>query len=195
MRHTVIAVVGGLLAAAAGCSTPATDAQLEGMCRKRVELEGGLRGTSEEEEVARIEEEYAVKERKLKEEMARDLKGLDDVLEQALRDIEASEPVPAEGDEGKSPEQLREEARAAQRASVEEKKKPIVEQFERLLELLGPQKGFQIENQKKYVAKNRKKAEQAIAGCVAEAKAEGVAAPVAECRAAAKTMADYSACR
>ncbi len=196
MRYAVIAISASLFAlAATGCSIPATDSQLEGMCRNHLELKGDLRGTSEEEEVGRIEEEYAVKEKNLKSEMARDLKGMDDVLEQALKDLETAEITPTEEDEGKTVEQLKEELKKSKTASIEEKKKPIIEQFERLLKVLGLQKKVQVDKAREYAAKNKEKADKAHAECVAAAKKKGIFAETADCRIRAKSLDDYDACK
>ena len=83
----VLAVI--IAGAALGCEAKATDEEIDGMCKNKLELQGIMRGTSEQEEVVRVKEEYRIKKENLEKEMARDLKGRDDVYAQRLKDIEA----------------------------------------------------------------------------------------------------------
>lgn len=198
MRLTVTAMFLALSACAfAGCSSPASSEQLEKMCDKSLDLNGTLRGTSEEEEVGRVEEEYARKEKDLKDEMARDLKGLDDVLAAALEDLKAEEIelTEEEAEAGKTPEEVREERIAAKKADIDKKKQPIIEQFERLIEVLGPQKKVQVKKAKEYAAKRRKEADEARAECVSDSEAKGVSGDLAVCRIGAGTQDEYDACK
>ena len=203
-----------LIAAAFGCEAKATGGQINTMCMKKLELQGKLRGTVEADEVARVEEEYRVKEESLKKEMARDLKGMEDVRQQKLKDIENGQAPPLteeetaaiiekmiEADPSKkkieelTPEQIKEEQTKKGEAVVAKRKKEITDQFERLLSKLGPQKKYAIRDVKKYVKKRKKEADESKKGCLEAAEKKGVTEKVATCRAQAKSKEDYSACK
>ena len=175
----------GMMMILAGCASKATDEQLGVMCENKLKITGMLRGTNDEEESARITEEYAQKEKGLTEEMERDLKGMDDVLAGRLKEIEGGEL----SDEEKN------EKTAAAKEDIAKKKKAITDQFEPLIEKLTPQKEYALKDAKEYVEKRKAKAADTKQTCITQAKAAGVTAPVAECRAKAATTEEYDACK
>ncbi len=168
-----------------GCASKATDDQLETMCDHLLEISGDKRGTKEEDEVTRIEEEYAVKEKNLKDEMARDLKGMDDVLTQKRSDVEAGE--------GSAEE--KEATLKAAEENIAKQKKDITDQFERLIKVLGPQKKYAIRDAKKYVKKRQTKAQEAQKRCVEDVKKREITVEKYECRMKAETRDEYFACK
>lgn len=166
-----------------GCASKASDELINQMCENKMKLSGVFRGTVYEEESQRITEEYKVKEDKLKAEMERDLKGMDDVLAGRLKSIEES------GDDQK-------EARiAAAKEDIEKKKKGITDQFNPLIEKLTPQKEYALENAKEYVEKRKKEAAATTEKCVSEAKSTSVEEETANCRIKAQSIDAYDACK
>jgi hypothetical protein len=166
-----------------GCSSNASDELLEKMCDNKMKVTGVLRGTVLEEESARITEEYGKKESNLKEEMDRDLKGMDDVLAGRLKDIEAG----GEGD--------KEKKIAAAKEDIEKKKKAIIDQFEPLIKKLSPQKEYALRDAETYVEKRKATAEKEKEKCIKQAKEAGVTEAVATCRLQAKTPEVYDSCK
>jgi len=183
-------VAAGLFA----CSSPATDAQIEQMCNNKAKLEGVLRATSATEAAAKVNEEYVFKKKKLDEEEARDIKGLDDVLEVRLKELEQGE-LQLPEDPEKSPEEIKESMKQDTIADIEKKKKPIREQYDRLREVLGPQREHALEQAKRYSAERKEKADEALAECGAAAKKKVPSAKLATCRIQAESTDAYQACR
>ena len=166
-----------------GCASKASDELTNKMCENKMKLSGVFRGTVYEEESKRITEEYKVKADKLKAEMERDLKGMDDVLAGRLKSIEES------GDDQK------EERIAAAKEDIEKKKKGIMDQFNPLIEKLTPQRDYALENAKEYVEKRKKEATEATQKCVSKAKEASVTEELANCRIQAASIDTYDACK
>ncbi len=180
-----------------GCEAKATDDQLQAMCKNMLELKGTLRGTDEAKEAARVEGEYRIKEETLKKEMDRDLRGMEEVRAQKMKDIEAGE-APAlseEEAEDLTPEQIKEAQIKKAEEIVEKRRKEITEEAEGLLAKLGPQKTYAIRDAKKYAAKRLGEAQEAEKGCIDAAKKKGVTEKIATCRAQAQSKDDYKACK
>lgn len=166
-----------------GCASKASDELINQMCENKMKLSGVLRGTVYEEEATRITEEFKVKEEKLKAEMERDIKGMDDVLAGRLKSIDESG-----GNE--------KEARiAAAKEDIDKKKKGITDQFNPLIEKLTPQKEYALENAKEYVEKRKKEAAAATEKCVSEAKSASIEEETANCRIKADSVDAYDACK
>ena len=216
MREQITKALTVMLAMwALGCQAKATDKEINAMCKNKLELQGIMRGTSEQEEVVRVKEEYRIKKENLEKEMARDLKGRDDVYAQRLKDIEAGNVVelqPKEEDteetkeakgakkkeeeeEEKTPEQIKEELKQKAKEQMDKGKKEITDQFTRLIDKLGPQGKFAMEKARKYAKKRKKEADAALKNCIDAAKKKAVTQEVALCRTKAKTKADYAACK
>jgi hypothetical protein len=219
MRNRIIAGALTLVAAAAlGCQAKATDEQIEKMCKHLLEISGDMRGTLEKEEVARIETEYAEKEKSLKAEMERDLKGMDDVLAQKLSTIEkeaAEAAAPGEEEEKKKAKKAKEEEDEgegegenedeepltkeekikAANEDIAKKKKEITDQFERLISKLGPQKKYAIRDIKKYVKKRQKNADKALKKCQGDPKNKELTEEKVNCRLQTDTRDKYFACK
>lgn len=211
MKKTQLVAMAAVWAAViSGCETKATEDQLQSMCRHLLEISGDYRGTQEAEEVSRIEAEYAQKEKALKEEMDRDLKGMDDVLTQKLADIEAGKAItlpPAETDESenaadekkgkdsKAEEPLtKEQMVEAAKKDIEKKKKDITDQFERLIKVLGPQQKYAIRDAKKYVVKRQKRAAETEKRCIEDVKKRDISEKKFNCRMKSDTRDAYFAC-
>ncbi|MCP4603142.1 MAG: hypothetical protein GY847_21950 [Proteobacteria bacterium] len=218
MKKKVIFVLLTLIAGSSfGCSSPATDEQIDKMCKNLAEITGKMRGTSEEEEVAKAEEEHQFKEKQLKDELARDLGGWDDVYKQKFADFEkakeqekalaenaqeekseAEEAEEAEEEE-KTPEEKEKERQEKKKKLAEEyekKKQETQDQFEKYFQKLKPDKERAIRKAKEYVESRKKKADKAIKKCAAKAKEEGVTGEVADCRIKADSEDSYlNACR
>jgi hypothetical protein len=178
------------------CSSPASDEQIKGMCQNLAQLSGELRGTSEEEATAKINAEYDFKENKFKEELARDLKGMDDVLTQKLADLGKAEVQMADDAETeKTPEKMKEEMKKSIIADIDKKKEALEEEFGPLFKVLGPQRKHAIKESKKYTAKRKQAADKFLAKCNAEAVKEAVSAATAKCRTKADGKDHYHACQ
>jgi hypothetical protein len=220
MRKGILLGLIALIAAPGfGCKAKATDEQLDEMCRHLLEISGDMRGTAEKEEVSRIEEEYQKKEKDLKEEMARDLKGMDDVLAQKLADLEAGKdvtiPTEDKGEEGDAAEEStgkkkkknaptvedeeaplsKEDTIKAINADIEKKKKEITDQFERLIEVLGPQKKYAIRDAVKYVEKRKKQADDTLKKCLEDVKKREITEEKYQCRMKTDSRDAYFACQ
>ncbi len=202
-RAIVVAILMSTNTWMLGCSAKATDDQINKMCQNWLEITGVLRGTSDEAEVAKLDEEFSFKEKQLKEEMDRDLQGLDDVLAQRLAELEKQQIEPPKDEEQektpeepvKTPEELKEDRKNAVKADIEKKKKAIRDQFEPMIEKLGPQKEIRINKAKEYTSERRAEADEALEKCLAKTKKEAVTEEVATCRAAADRKEHYNACR
>jgi hypothetical protein len=220
-KGTLLGLVALIAAPGFGCKAKATDEQLEEMCKHLLEISGDMRGTSEKEEVSRVEEEYQKKETDLKEEMARDLKGMDDVHAQKLADIEAGKDVveaPAEDqdeegeaagekekagktkkkkDAPKAEEEAplsKEDKIKAANEDIEKKKKEITDQFERLIKVLGPQKTYALRDARKYVAKRKKQADETLKKCIEDVKKRDITEEKYQCRMTTDSRDAYFAC-
>ncbi len=185
-----------------GCASKATDQQTGEMCKKKLELTGESRGTSEDEALAKIEEEFKFKAQKMKDDVARDLKGWDDVHKQQLLDLEKQEFAPLTEEEAKergvsvkTPEEMKEEKKQKLLAGYEKNQKTLNEEFETFFNKLGPQKEIAIRKAKEYTAERQEKAAKALEKCLAKAKREEVTEEVAKCRAQADTKDKYKACK
>ncbi|MCP4680187.1 MAG: hypothetical protein GY854_32770 [Deltaproteobacteria bacterium] len=185
-----------------GCASKATDEQIGEMCKKKLELTGESRGTSEEEALAKIEEEFKFKAQKMKDDVARDLKGWDDVHKQQLADLEKQEFVPLTEEEAKereepvkTSEEMKEEKKQKLLASYEKNKKMLKEEFEKFFNKLGPQKEIAVRKAKEYTAERQEKAAKALEKCLAKTKEEEITEEVAKCRAQADAKDKYRACK
>ena len=158
------------------CKSAATDGQINQMCENKLKISGTLRGTSYEEESKRISDEYQKKEDALKEEMERDLKGMDDVLAGRLKELPDDDKI------------------AAAKEDIEKKKKGITDQFEPLIAKLHPQKAYALKDAKEYTDKRAAEAEKAKADCLEDAKKTKVTEETALCRIQADSPDKYNAC-
>ncbi len=187
-----------------GCGNKATDEQINKMCANQAELTGEMRGTSEKEEIVRIEEEHKVKEQKLKDELARDLKGWDDVVKQRIANLEKEEektPKEKEGteeEEEKTPEEKAKEKEDKKKEILEDskkKKQALKDAAEPFFKKLKPNKERAIRKVKEYVKERQQKAQKYLKKCAAKAKKEGVTEEIANCRINTVRKEKYSACR
>ncbi len=159
-----------------GCKSAATDGQINQMCDNKLKIDGTLRGTSYEDESKRISSEFQKKEDALKEEMNRDLKGMDDVLAGRLKGLSKEADI------------------AAAEEDIEKKKKAITDQFEPLIEKLQPQKAFALKEAKSYTDKRAADAQAAKASCLEDAKKSAVTEETAQCRIQADSPDTYNTC-
>lgn len=217
-KKTIIAFSVLMAAPLIGCGSKATDEQIDKMCRNSAEIEGHMQGASVEEAVKNVEEEWAFKEKKLKEDLARDLQGWDDVLEQKLADLEKAplQPPPEEeqADEdadkkdkkakkGKKEEkeptleelkQQREDQKKAILEDAEKKKQEIQDQYKPDFEKHEPRKARAVKEAREIAEKRKAKADKAIEECIANYKKNGVAAETAECRIKATSKKEWNDC-
>ena len=172
----VCAVVIG--AAMMGCGTPATDAEVNDMCKNLVSLREGGPVAGEAELIAKVEDDFAKSEKRLLEWKARDLKGWDEELAAKLEKAESDEDKKA----------LEEE--------YAKKKKVTEEQFAPDIAKLVPDKKAALEEAKKKAAEKQAQRDEKVAECVKEAAAEGVTQQLAQCRIKAEsTDAYWNKCR
>jgi hypothetical protein len=185
MKTTVIFWLFIVMLISSGCASRASDAQLGEMCQNKLEVTGALRGTVYKTEAERITQEYAQKEKGLKDEMNRDLTGMDDVLSSRLKSIEAA----SSSDDEKA------EKIAAANADIEKKKKDITDQFENLLSKLTPQRDYALKEAKAYVEKRMKNADETKQKCILQGKEAEVKESTAICRIQAKSTEAYDGCK
>lgn len=174
MKNKILTVLTAIAASQMlGCCSRATDEKIDGMCRHLIELRADLKGASEEEAIAGVEEEFKLKEQKLQEEMARDLKGLDDVLAQKISDLGNDEEI--------KPEE-KEERKKKLAEDTEKKKQEMKDQFAPDFRRLGPEKRQALRIAKSLSKDKRERADKLFKECVAQYKAEEISEKEADCR-------------
>jgi hypothetical protein len=178
------------VAFAGGCAKPASEEQIDAMCQNLAKVTGTLRGTSMEKEKKKIEEEFAFKLKKLKEEKARDLKGWEDVYNASMAELE-KEHAP---DAGMTPEE-KEEKKKEIVARYEKNKAYTEDQFKPDLERHEPRKQIALDKAAEYVAKRKKEAEKYISECVELGKKGEITEEIAACRVTAETEDAWKDCR
>jgi len=177
-----------------GCAEKATQEQIDKMCENLADLSGVLKASSEVEEGARIEAEFNAKMKANRDELERDLKGLDDVLAVKLAEIEK---VPA-----KTPEELeeikknlkedeempptKEEQIAALKADFEKKKEEVRGPLNHEYETLKPRMEREKKDVMKVAREKHEKQVKIIADC--QAKSKGITLETAKCRTNANTV-------
>lgn len=180
MQVLKILVIISITVEIAACKSVATDQQIDQMCEKKLEITGVLRGTSYEDESKRISDEYQTKESKLKNEMDRDLRGLDDVLALKIKDMGGDAAPAAKVNAAKE--------------DIAKKKQAIVEQFEPLIEKLQPQKSYALKSAKEYTDKRAAEAQKAKADCLEDSKKNRIKEETALCRIQADSPDKYNSC-
>ena len=174
MNKLAACVIMGLIAAAAvACDSPATDAELTAMCENLMALKSEGNIPTEAELIAKVEEDFEAREKKLLDWKAKDLAGWDKELEAKLEK--------AESDEEKKT--LEEE--------YAKKKKVTAEQFEPDIAKLVPDKKAAIEAARQKVVDLKAEADAELAKCIEDGRKEGINQRVAKCRAEAKTTDKY----
>ena len=216
-RNILLVTIAFLAMCMSGCSSKATDDQVVQMCKNGAEVKGFLQGASVEEAAARVEEEWAFKKKKNEEDLARDLKGWDDVLAKKLADLENPPPPPPEP----APEEESEEEDTEEKEAEEEEEEKTPEEIaqekeERKKEILAEaqkakdeiKKGYAPDFEKHESRKQRalkeakesaerrlKKANKAIEKCIAKYKKMELSQDLATCRIQAKTQKDWNLCK
>lgn len=180
-----------------GCEESATEDQIAKMCENLADLRGELRGSDVEAEVGKIQAEWDVKEQALKEDLAKDLKGQDDVLALKIKDIEAGngEPLPeVDTDSDGEPEEQEltpEEVKAKQKelaeALIAKRKAEVEKGYAGDFEKLPRRRDREIGEAREAAEKKRAKADKTIADCVAQYQKEGLSKEAAQCRIDAKS--------
>jgi hypothetical protein len=187
MRHGSLVIGMGLLALGMlACSEPATQEQIDEMCNHLMYLKGYDSRTSVETELATIKKEYEFKEQKLKDDLARDEKGYDDVLTQKISKIEKDPELEAEE---------KEEQIAAAREDTATKKQPLREQLEKDLTHLGFKKNKILEDTKIEVTGRKERLDKTLAECLAQAGKEELTAEKVQCRIDAVSEKVYDSCK
>ena len=179
MKNLVIAsvfcFVGTLVVS---CVPAATDGEIAQMCENLVGLRADGPLPVEKDLLARVEEDFKAREKKLVDWRAKDLKGWDDELAAKLEK--------AENDEEKA--KLNED--------YAKKKEVTSKQFDPDFQALGPSKEAAIKEAKKKVVDEKAERDEEIKKCVTEAKNEGISQKVAQCRIKAdSTDAYWNQCR
>jgi hypothetical protein len=216
MRTNIIIVL--MVSAATsmlGCGSNATDEQIGKMCKNSAVITGHMQGASVEEAVANVEEDFKFKEQKLKDDLARDLQGWDDVTAQKLADLEKAPLQPPveeseaaedsedkkeakkEDKEEKTIEELKQEREEQKKAILEDaekKKQEIKDQYTPDFEKHEPRKARAIKEATEMAEKRKAKAEKAVQECIAKAKASELSAETADCRIKATTEKELNDC-
>ena len=150
------------------------------------------------------------KEKKLKEDMNRDIQGWDDVVAQKLAELDKAPLEPADTDakdekKGKSKKEKkkteedllkeREDQKKAIVDDAEKKKQAIRDQFAPDFEKHEPRKQRAIREAKEMAQKRKEKADKAVQECLSENKTAGLSAEVAACRINAKSQKDWAECQ
>jgi hypothetical protein len=203
MRTNIIIVL--MVSAATsmlGCGSNATDEQIGKMCKNSAVITGHMQGAS-------------VEEQKLKDDLARDLQGWDDVTAQKLADLEKAPLQPPveeseaaedsedkkeakkEDKEEKTIEELKQEREEQKKAILEDaekKKQEIKDQYTPDFEKHEPRKARAIKEATEMAEKRKAKAEKAVQECIAKAKASELSAETADCRIKATTEKELNDC-
>jgi len=174
MKRAVI-VLGFLVSmgGAAGCEPPATDAELKAMCENLWKLRAQADLPTEAELLAKVDEDFKAREKKLLDWRQRDLDGWDKELQAKLA---------AAADDA---------AKAALEEEYKKKKEVTAGQFEPDIAKLGPDKESAIAEAKRRVLDAAKDRQAEIDTCIADSKKEGIGQKMADCRTKAATADKY----
>ncbi len=179
MKNMVMAAVFSFVGTVVvSCVPTATDGEIDRMCENLVGLRSDGPLPIEKDLLARVEEDFKAREKKLVDWRAKDLKGWDDELAAKLEK--------AENDEEKA------------RLNEEYAKKKVVtsRQFDPDFQALGPSKEAAVKEAKKKVADEKAARDEEVKKCVAQAANEGISQQVAQCRIKAdSTDAYWNQCR
>ncbi len=195
-QHKIIAtfVLVGLFAA--GCAPKASDEKVGEMCKNYLKVTGISKTTVIKEEEDRITAEYDAKGKRMQGDLARDLKGQDDVYEGRIKSLETDEITLTEDEEkeGVTVEQKKEAFKTKYTEEYERNKKNLNEEFEKFFAKLAPQRDREIRLAKEFVSKRKITANEEMEKCLTKTKAEGVSESTADCRIQAKITPEYEAC-
>ena len=160
------------------CIPAATDAEIGQMCENLVGLRADGPLPVEKDLLARVEEDFKAREKKLVDWRAKDLKGWDDELAAKLEKAESDE------------------EKAKLNEDYAKKKEITSKQFDPDFQALGPSKEAAVKEAKKKVADEKAGRDEEVKKCVGEAKNEGISQQVAQCRIKAdSTDAYWNQCR
>jgi colicin import membrane protein len=169
----------GSLALLSSCAPAATDAELTQMCENLVQLRGEIDDTTAEERTAKVEEEFAEREKIHHEQQEAALRGVDGALKGKLEEA---------GDD--------EEAKQKLEAEHKETRAGLEKEGADLLAELKAEKEKALAAARQKAADAAAERDEAIKKCKEEATAEGVNQTVAQCRIKAEsTDAYWNQCR
>ncbi len=155
------------------CAEKATQDECKKMCENLGRLRDDINTSTEKERIAKVEQSFKKEEKRLKDWLAKDLKGWDDELAGKLAELKKA----------KEKKALTEE--------YEKKKKATGEQHMPGIKELVPKKKEAIEEAKKKAKASKAAWDKAIDECVAAALKEGVSKELAECRIKAESKDKY----
>ena len=167
---TVFCFVGTVVVS---CVPAATDGEIGQMCENLVGLRADGPLPVEKDLLARVDEDFKTREKKLVDWRAKDLKGWDVELAAKLEKAETDE------------------EKAKLNEDYTKKKEVTSKQFEPDFQALGPAKEAAVKDAKKKVVDEKAGRDEEVKRCVAEAKNEGPSQKVAQCRIKAQSVDAY----
>ncbi len=155
------------------CIPAATDDEIGQMCENLVGLRAGAPLPLEKDLLAKVDEDFKARDKKLVDWRAKDLKGWDVELAAKLEKAETDE------------------EKAKLNEDYTKKKEVTSKQFEPDFKALAPAKEAAIKDAKKKVVEAKAERDEEVKKCVAEAKNEGPSQQVAQCRIKAQSSDAY----